>query len=402
MTTVALAWGTLTVVLLLAFGEGLGNQMRKGFQGFASHSVIIKGSGQTSVSYRGLPKGRRINLAEEDVTLLKNQIPEIELISPENDRWGNSISYGKKTVNALVVGVYPCFGEMRIHFPERGGRFINESDMKDRRRVIFLGDQLKKDIFGDKEDAVGKVVSINNIPFTVIGVMEKKMQNSMYQGPDANKATIPFSTFSMMLKKSGYEYIDRMIYRPKDVNQAKKIEQAVYSILGGKYKFDPKDESALSVWDTIENEKGLSKISLGMEIFLIILGGMSLIAGGVGVANISFATVRQRTREIGIKIALGAQRKDILIQFLGESLIICLWGGCIGMALSFSIIYLFLQIPFKEGGSISVADFLAHPVISIETIIITVLILSVIGIMAGFFPARRATKLNPVEALRYE
>ncbi|MFH1231801.1 MAG: ABC transporter permease [Planctomycetota bacterium] len=394
LTTLALAWGTLTIVILLAFGHGLMNQFQKSQQGIGESIVLIYGS-QTSLPYHGLPKGRDIRLTEDDVTFMKEKIPEIDLICPLAAKGNNVLSYNKKTVNITLSGVYPCYGELRNHYPEKGGRFINDLDITYCHRVVFLGDELKKDLFGD-EEAVGKTISINSIPFMVIGIMKKKLQSRFAEVPDAKVARIPFSTYKVLFQKG--EYISTIIYRPNDINHAEKIKKAVYTLLGSKHKFDSKDKNALWFWDVLENQRTMGKILLGLKLFLIIIGAMSLIAGGVGVANISFATVKQRTKEIGIKIALGAQRKTIMMQFLGESLIISLWGGCVGMAMAFTFIYLFLQIPLQG----EAADYFAHPVISLEIILLTVLILSLIGIAAGFFPARRATKLNPIEALRYE
>jgi putative ABC transport system permease protein len=185
LTTLAIAWGTFSIVMLLAFGEGLSNQMTKASHGLGKAIAIMWG-GQTTIPYQGLGKGRRIRFIEEDVELLKNRIPEIRNVGGEYNRWGVSITYDKKTLTERVNGLYPSYEEMRAHYPEKGGRFINRLDLKYKRRVVFLGNSLKERLMGD-EEAIGKIIVMNNIPFTVIGVMKEKLQMGSYAGPDEDK-----------------------------------------------------------------------------------------------------------------------------------------------------------------------------------------------------------------------
>jgi len=267
LTIFALAWGTFSIVVLLAFGEGMNRQMMKATHGLGEGIVFIY-SGQTSKPYKGLGKGRRIFLREEDIDLLRRRIPRIELISPENDRSSNTMIYGRKTITERVIGVFPAFGEMRKYYPERGSRFINSLDLKNKRRVIFIGNDLKDKLFGP-EEAVGKTIMVNSIPFLVIGVMKDKLQNSMYNGPDSQKAAIPFTTYQAIY---GDKYLDRLIYKPWDVTQSESVKKEVYRILAAKYKFDPDDTQALNVWDMVEEEELMTKIFFGIEIFMSIIG----------------------------------------------------------------------------------------------------------------------------------
>jgi len=393
LTIFALAWGTFSIVVLLAFGEGLNRQMIKSTHGLGE-GICIVFSGQTSKPYQGLGKGRVIRLQEEDVELLQSRVSGIELISPENDRYRNNMTYGRKSLSERVIGIYPHFEDLRGYFPQRNSRFINDLDLKNKRRVVFLGTELKKRLFGE-EDAVGKTILINRIPFLVIGVMMDKMQNSMYNGPDVDKAAIPFSTFRTIY---GDKYLQRLIYRPRDISQSEAVKKEVYKVLSQKYKFDPTDKQALNIWDMVEEEKLMKNIFLGLEIFMGVIGALTLIVAGVGVANIMYVSAKKRTKEIGIKMALGAKKRYVLLQFVSEALMIAFIGGTAGIMLSFIIVELFHVIPF-EG---EVADILAHPVISFNIMILTALLLGVIGFLAGIFPARKAASSNPVEALRYE
>jgi putative ABC transport system permease protein len=393
LTIVALAWGTFSIVILLAFGEGLNRQMVKAFHGLGEGICIVDG-GQTSKPYRGLGKGRPIFLKQEDIELLQTRVPGIEMISPENDRYSNTLTYGRKSVTKRVIGVSPAFEELRTYYPERDSRFVNPTDIENKRRVIFLGIRIKEALFGD-EEAVGKTILVNAIPFLVIGIMQDKMQNSMYNGPDVEKAAIPYSTY---LAIYGDKYLSRLIYKPKDLSQSGAVKGDVIRVLAQKYKFDPEDKQAIDFWDTVEQEKDSNKIFLGIKIFMGIIGGLTLIVAGVGVANIMYVSARKRTKEIGIKMALGAKKRYILSQFISEALMIAFIGGAGGVLLSLVTVTGINALSLKG----DVADILAHPAISLDIMLLTAFILGLIGFLAGFFPARKAASLNPVEALRYE
>ncbi len=393
LTILALAWGTFSIVILLAFGEGLKRQMIKAMHGLGDGICIVY-SGQTSKPYKGLGKGRVIRLQLDDVELLRNRVSGIELISPENDRSRNNMTYDRKSLSERVIGVYPDFEDLRGYHPDENSRFINDLDILKKKRVVFLGTDLKKRLFGE-EEAVGKSVLINRIPFLVVGVMLDKMQNSMYNGADVDKAAIPYSAFKTIY---GDKYLSRLIYRPEDISQAETVKNEVYGVLSRKYKFDPEDKQALEVWDMVEEEKLMKNIFLGMEIFMGIIGGLTLIVAGVGVANIMYVSAKKRTKEIGIKMALGAKKRHVLLQFISEAFMISFIGGGAGILISFIIVGATGVLPL-EG---DVADVLAHPVISFKIMILTAFILSIIGFLAGIFPARKAASAKPVEALRYE
>ena len=393
LTMFAITWGTISVVLLLAFGEGLGKTMRDGFLNAGDRIFMIYG-GETSKTYEGLPEGRRIRLAREDLDLLTRSIPDIDLGSVSYGRWGVALQVGANKTTTYMEGVSPAFDEMRRMFPVQGGRFLNVRDDAKKRRVLFLGNEIAERLFED-EDPVGKEVMLDGLPFTVIGVMQEKLQTSMNNGPDANRAIIPASTFEIIY---GYRYVSHLIVRPRSIARAPYVKSEIFRVMGRRYKFDPTDERALPMWDFIEGEKESAKVFLGIQIFLGLVGGLTLLLAGVGVANIMYVTVKERTNEFGVKLAMGARKRHIKTQVIFEALLISLTGGAVGLLFSALVVMGMSSIPNKEGAM----QFLANPSISVPIALITVLTLTVIGLAAGFFPARKAANVNPVESLRYE
>lgn len=393
LTLIAIAWGTLSVVLLLAFGRGLGTSMMEGMLGAGNQVIVIYG-GQTSMNYEGLGIGRPIRFKEDDVAMLERAVPGISFSSPQYGRWGARLDAGDVVTNTYMEGVNPDFEIMRTMYPVAGGRFINEKDVDELRRVLFLGDEIAQRLFGE-EDPVGKQILLDNMPFTVVGVMASKMQTSMNNGPDADRAIIPYTTFRNIY---GHQYVNSMLVRPSDPSMQEEIKENIVSILSAKYQFHPDDEQAIPMWDFIEMEEMNQKVALGLEMFLFTVGFFTLMIAGVGVANIMFVIVKERTKEIGIKLAVGARKIHIIIQFIFESLFISFMGGFLGLAVSSAIVYGVLAMDMTQGAG----QFLGKPEISQMAVIVTVGVLALIGLIAGIFPAMKAAKVDPVESLRYE
>ncbi len=392
LTLVAITWGTVSVVLLLSFGEGLGTQMLNGLLNAGDRIMIVYG-GETGLAFEGLPKGRRVRMVEEDVEVLRRSINGIDLISPQYRQTVN-LTYGKMSTNTECEGVDPVFEEMRRMYPIGGGRFLNGVDVEKQRRVLFLGVEIAKDIFGE-EDPVGKAIMFDGIPFTVIGVMQKKIQTGSNNGPDTRRAIIPYSTFRTMY---GHQYVNSIVVRPIDPERQLEVKAELYNVLGRKYRFDPSDERALRFWDFIEGEKISRKIGLGVSIFLFSVGALTLIIAGVGVANVMYVVVKERTKEIGIKKAIGARKSYILSQFIFEALLLAFIGGAIGMLFSYGIVSIVRMLPAEDGPM----QFPGRPILSLTTMLATTAVLGTIGLLAGFFPARKAASVDPVESLRYE
>ncbi len=394
LTIAALAWGTVTILLLLAFGEGLKRQMSANEQAMGSNLAILW-PGETTKPYKGLAVGRSIRPRLDDVDYARERMPELDQIWGEVTSWRTALAYGRKTVNGRVTGTTWGFGDARKNFARSGGRFLDPDDIRLQRRVAFLGNEIARDIFG-KEDPVGKIFLINNSPFTVVGVMQRKKQSSSYGGPDANHVVIPQTTFKALF---GKDRLNVLVLRVKKAEDMDGALVRLNQVLGPRLGYDPEDTRVWGVWNTVEGQKVGAKILLGLEIFFGVIGGLTLIIGGVGVANIMYAVVKERTKEIGVKMALGARSAWITGPFVLEGLVYTFLGGLFGAFISIVIVTLLGFVPI-EGND--VLEFMGHPTLSWPIGLATIAILGTCGLLAGYFPARRAAAIDPAATLRYE
>jgi len=386
MTMFGIVWGTAAVILLLSFGEGIHVNQQKSVHGLGEY-IVIMWPGRTSKAFEGLPRNRRLRFKEEDAELLKT-VPHMKAVSPEYSYRNAKARVGKIDKLVSITGCWPVFADIRNVIPQEGSRFINDEDMKYRRRVIFLGTDLAEELFPDK-DPVGDYVHINNVPFKIIGVMKRKSQDSSYNGRDTRRTFIPSTTLKTMF---GREYVDNLVFQADRPEQTPRVISGVYETMGSKYKFDPSDKEALQMWDTSEMETFFNAFFMGFRIFLGIIGAFTLIVGGIGISNIMNVVVEERTKEIGIKMALGAKKRFVRTQFICETLFLTSMGGLIGFTFSYTVVSVFPYLHLE--------DYIGTPVISTSVSIAAISILSLIGVIAGYFPARRASDLNPVEALR--
>ena len=393
LTIFAMVWGTISIVLLLAFGQGLRNQVSVGLLNAGERIFMVYG-GQTSLEHEGLSRGRRIRLREDDLDLLLRAIPEFEFGSPSYGRGRTHLEAGEHRTTTYMEGVVPIFSELRRMFPAPGGRFINQRDVDQRRRVLFLGDDIAARLFGDTPP-VGQTVLLDGLSFRVIGVMEPKFQDSSNNGPDRNRAVIPASTFRSIY---GNEFVNHLLVRPRNVADAPVAKRELYRVLGGRHRFDPADERALGIWDFIEDEKIVGQIGYGIQVFLGLVGAFTLLVAGVGVANIMYVVVRERTQEIGIKLAVGARRRHIVSQFLFEAILIAVGGGLLGLAVASLLVVGIDSVPSENPA----LEYIMNPRLSLPIASTCVGLLMAIGLVAGILPARKAARLDPVESLRYE
>ena len=393
LTLLGIVWGTVSITVLSALGESVHRALLKGQKGLGEDLVQIAG-GVTSRPYAGFPKGRRIDYVRRDGRLIREKIPEAELVCNEFGTTIREIAWGKRTMNEQIVGVEPAFQDLRSCFPQDGGRFINEMDIRERRRVAFLGNDIKEKLFG-KMPAVGQTIRIMNVPFTVIGVMRPKLQLSSYYSFDRDLIFIPASTFESVV---GWRNVSKILYRSKDPTTAQRTKATIKTFLATRYGYDPNDPRVCNIFDTREIADMLDDVGIGMRSFMFIIGALTLIVAGVGVANIMFVLVQDSTRQIGIKMAVGAKPVHILRQYLLEGFALVFTGGVLGLLFSWIVLMLLRQIPADEEG----LAYLGRPELSLATSLIISSVLTLIALAAGFFPARRAASVNPVEALRYE
>jgi putative ABC transport system permease protein len=386
LTLFGLAWGTFCVVLLLSFGEGLSRKQMDTMEGLGTRIVLLWGA-RTSVPYEGLPRGRAIRIEDADADRILRQVDGVTNATPEYSR-EVMLKGPHGESSASLSAVRPCFGRMRRVEPEAGGRFISERDETERRHVCIVGSRLRKELFGT-EPAIGRSLEIQGIPFTVVGTLPEKQQDSNYNGPDDGKVFIP-STVAMA--SFGDRYPSNLVVEVAAGVKSADVVTGIYEALGRAHHFEPTDKEALMVWDVGEMIAMVTTIFVGFRVFLGLIGALTLAVAGIGVANVMSMVVEDRTSQIGISMALGARHSWVLGQILLETLLVTAAGGIIGVTLAGAIVFGCQALPLEN----SIGD----PVFSGRIAMITAGILGMIGIAAGVGPARRAAYLNPAEALR--
>ncbi|HCA79838.1 MAG TPA: ABC transporter permease [Bacteroidetes bacterium] len=386
LTMFGIVWGTVTIIVLIAFGVGFKKQMSVNMHGIGE-SIAIMFPGKTTKPWEGFGTGRPMSFVEEDTKLLASQIPGIKAISPEFGR-RTPTRVGQNILTPLISGIHPIYADMRNIIPEPNGRFIDDIDLKDRKRVAVIGNKVKEFLFG-QSDALGKIIYVGEVPFMVIGVMQKKTQSSSYNSRDQDRIFIPATTHSSIY---GSIYLNNIIYQVYDPRQGEEVVAQVRQVMAKRYKFDPTDKDAVWIWDTTSFDKFIFYFFLGFNIFMGAIGSFTLGVAGIGVANIMFIVVQERIREIGVKRAVGAKRSNILFQFFMETFFIVGLGSAIGFLIAFGIITVLQYVPIKE--------YVGTPEFSTEVAVATVTILCIIGLAAGLMPARKAANLDVVECLR--
>ncbi|MEE4270816.1 MAG: ABC transporter permease [Thermoanaerobaculales bacterium] len=394
LTVAAIAWGTVAILMLLAFGEGLRHQMVKARRGMGEN-IAVWWSGETSKVWQGLPEGRRIRSRLDDLDYLRAKMPSATGVLGEMTSWQTTLTWGTTTITGRVTGANWQYGELRHHYPQPGGRFFNAHDERDKRRVIFLGNQLAEDIFGDL-DPVGEILQVANVPYLVIGVMQPKLQMGTYKGPDENGAVVPITTFAAQWSR---RWLNNVVFKVAEADDMPSAREEFAQALSARYRFDPTDEQVTGLWDTAEGGKTLASEMRAFQIFLGIIGALTLLVGGIGVANIMYAVVKEKTREIGVQMAIGAHRSWITGPFVLQGMTYTLLGGVIGLVIAIVLVLAFQAVPVEHNEAV---EFLGKPTLSVEIAVVTAALLGFVGILAGYFPARRAASVDPAETLRYE
>ncbi|QQS47587.1 MAG: ABC transporter permease [Acidobacteriota bacterium] len=396
MTMTGIAWGIVAVVMLMAYGNGFHNAIEVGFRRAFSSGTVVVWPGQTSMQAGGERAGKKIFLKEDDLEPI-SQLGSVKYVSPEYVET-LPIAFNLRQTSSTVRGVSPEYGIMRNEEAEFG-RFINAEDVEKRRRVAFLGSEVARKLFGNSP-ALGETIRIKGLSFDVVGVMTQKVTISNYYSPDKYCVFVPYTTIKQLFNQN---YVDNLVFQSMSPSVHDQALKQVREVLGARHGFNPKDERALSFNDSVENMRMIGGITGGLKIVLSIIGALTLMIGGIGVMNIMLVTVTERTREIGVRKALGAKRRHILTQFLLEAMFITFIGGLLGIGLSNLIILVAGHRPF-------LADLLEDPTkqtdifltLSPDVVGVASGILIVVGLLSGLWPAMRASRTDPIESLRYE
>ena len=388
LAVAGIAWGTLSVILLLAIGNAFHRASNKAMHGMGD-DIVIMWTTQTTKAFAGMKPGRAIEMKADEAVEMGRLLPEIAMLSPELTHGNRTLKVGDHRVKASVAGVVPEYEIMRNMIPEPGGRFIDPLDVKYRRRVIYLGNEVRDKLF-EEDGAVGQTVFVDGRPFTVVGTLAEKLQTSNYSGPDSDRTFIPWSTFVAIW---GNWNVSNTLLVPAIDGDAEPMKRAVYEYMGGAHGFDPTDEGALMMWDTVEMDKFMNWFFWGLQALMGLGGVLTLGAGGIGVANIMFLIVRERTREIGVRMAVGAKDWHIMGQVLLEAVLIVGLGGAGGFLISAGVIGVL--------GLVELPDWISQPQLAPAVAVVTITILALVGLTAGLFPARRASRLDPVQALEF-
>jgi putative ABC transport system permease protein len=386
LTGFSVAWGIFMLIILLGSGNGLENGVKNQFGGDAVNSMWVN-AGKTAVAYDGLQANREIRFTNADRTLIKQNYADAQNLSSRVNLWEiNDVSYGNKTGN---FNVRAC--EKGMVYAEKitviNGRFVNDKDVTEGRKVCSVGKTLVTELFG-KEDPIGKYLKINTIPFKIVGIF-----TDLGGEQDMRRAYIPISTAQRTF--TGNDQVQQLVFTMEDMEQSKEAEKSIRKLMAERHHFDVKDDKAIFIWNNLVEYQRIMGVIIGIRIFVWIIGIGTLIAGIVGVSNIMMIAVKERTKEIGIRKALGATPWSIISLIIQESIFVTAAAGFIGLILGVIVLESAKKL-------IPNSDFFQNPHVDLKVAVYANILLIVAGLIAGLFPARKAAAVKPIEALRDE
>jgi len=395
LTILAVAWGTFTITSMLSVGEGLRLTFAKAVAD-SGHNVLEVQGGFTSKTENGLMANRRISLMQKDYRDIQSYVQNIVRMSPQYD-WNVITRYGKMEDTIRFKAVSPDFAAINQISIQKGGRFISPLDVETKKPVVVLGTETLKQFFGENENPVGKTLWVGHKKFLVIGVMQKKSEIAASHAPDAFLNWIPYSTYVLYQNP---QTIKRISMTYQDEARLKTMEKEIQRVIARNHGVSADDEGIVSFTEMANRQAKINTFFIGLQVFLGIIGALTLLVAGVGIANVMFASVSRSMHEIGLKMAIGARTYQILSQYIIESLLATLIGGLIGIVLSGLLVVGINVIPMS--GKLIDAIGKPTPVLSWFVIFLVIFVLGIMGVLAGFFPALKASRIDPTEALRYE
>ncbi|TMM58253.1 ABC transporter permease [Maribacter algarum] len=394
-TAFGVGWGIFILIILLAAGKGLENGIRQDFNGVATNTMFMW-TETTSMAYEGLPEGRNFNFKLEDVDLLRRNVPELRIISPRNSirmQEGDNVIRGTETGRYRVFGDYPEIIEQNPMFVAHG-RFFNYNDINEKRKVVVIGDGIRQDLYEEDEEVLGTYLKISGVNFMVIGTYKEKTNNG---GENSERQIfMPFTSFSQAYNRA--DNVGWMAITAKDGSSISELNEEVINTVKQSRKVHPDDERAIGYFDLYEQFNRVESLFGALRFVAYFVGILVLISGIIGVSNIMLIVIKERTKEIGIRRALGENPWSIRLQILMESIFLTIISGMIGIIFGALSIYGINSLL----DSIGPVDMFLNPSVSLGVVVSALVILIVSGLLAGFIPANSAIRVRPIEALRTE